>query len=121
MPLMHQPVEVSSVACHIAIVSKSNTHFRIQWLTLSIPMRYVSRMNLDQWLTEASMTDAEFARVSGVKQRALIGKYRRGRQFPSPENLRRIRDATAGAVTADDFVDHHTAISRSAAAEERAA
>jgi transcriptional regulator with XRE-family HTH domain len=68
-------------------------------------------MLLKAWLTAHKMSDAEFARLSGIGQRALVQKYRHGRQFPAPENLRRIREATNGAVTADDFVDQHAGAS----------
>jgi transcriptional regulator with XRE-family HTH domain len=64
-------------------------------------------MTLKDWLAKNKMTDAEFARVSGIGQRALVHKYRHGRQFPAPENLRRIRTATKGAVTANDFLDQN--------------
>ena len=63
-------------------------------------------MTLKEWLAQHRMSDAQFARLSGIGQRALIQKYRHGRQFPAPENLRRIKKATGGAVTADDFVDN---------------
>jgi transcriptional regulator with XRE-family HTH domain len=66
-------------------------------------------MTLKEWLAEKEMSDAAFARLSGIGQRALVQKYRHGRQFPSPENLLRIRKATKGKVTADDFVDEQTA------------
>jgi transcriptional regulator with XRE-family HTH domain len=62
-------------------------------------------MTLKDWLALKKMSDAEFARVSGIGQRALVQKYRHGRQCPAPENLRRIRVATKGAVTANDFFD----------------
>jgi DNA-binding transcriptional regulator YdaS (Cro superfamily) len=62
-------------------------------------------MKLHEWLANRKMSNAEFARISGIGQRALVQKYRRGRQFPAPGNLRRIRTATNGEVTADDFVD----------------
>jgi transcriptional regulator with XRE-family HTH domain len=65
-------------------------------------------MRLRKWLESKEMSAAEFARVSGVGQRQLIYKYLHGIQFPSPENLLRIRNATNGEVTADDFVDQHT-------------
>jgi len=81
-------------------------------------MDTVGAMKLNDWLLGADMTDAEFARVSGINHRALIGKYRRGLQFPSPDNLLRIREATGGKVTADDFVDQHAA---SAPAKDAAA
>ena len=67
-------------------------------------------MKFKDWLAEECMSDAEFARKSGIRQRALVHKYRHGRQFPSPANLRRIREATNGQVTADDFVDEQTAL-----------
>jgi DNA-binding transcriptional regulator YdaS (Cro superfamily) len=67
-------------------------------------------MKLYEWLCNRIMSDAEFARISGIGQRALVHKYRHGRLFPGPENLRRIRHATNGEVTADDFVDQHTGL-----------
>ncbi len=67
-------------------------------------------MKLSEWLCNRIMSDAEFARISGIGQRALVHKYRHGRLFPGPENLRRIRQATNGEVTADDFVDQHTGL-----------
>ena len=67
-------------------------------------------MKLSEWLCNQIMSDAEFARISGIGQRALVHKYRHGRLFPGPENLRRIRQATNGEVTADDFVDQHTGL-----------
>jgi transcriptional regulator with XRE-family HTH domain len=75
-------------------------------LTNRICIGYGGLMTLKEWLAQHRMSDAQFARLSGIGQRALIQKYRHGRQFPAPENLRRIKRATAGAVTADDFVDH---------------
>lgn len=62
-------------------------------------------MTLHEWLANRKMSNAEFARMSGIGHRALVQKYRYGRRFPAPANLRRIRTATNGAVTADDFVD----------------
>ena len=75
-------------------------------------------MKLRDWLASERMSDAEFARLSGIGQRALVQKYRHGRQFPSPTNLRRIRDATRGKVTADDFVDEQTTLSHRLAVGE---
>ena len=37
-----------------------------------------------------------------------VHNYVHGERFPTPENLLRIRVATGGLVTADDFVDQHT-------------
>lgn len=74
-------------------------------LTTRICLGYACLMTLKEWLAQHRMSDAQFARLSGIGQRALVQKYRHGRQFPAPENLRRIRTATGGAVTADDLVD----------------
>ncbi len=49
------------------------------------------------------MSDAEFARISGIGQRALVQKYRLGRQTPARENLLRIQKATGGKVMPNDF------------------
>jgi len=68
-------------------------------------------MILKDWLNRNGMSNAEFARISGIGQRALVQKYRHGRLFPAAENLRRIREATGGEVTADDFVDQHAGAS----------
>lgn len=68
-------------------------------------------MQLRAWLREKKMTDAEFARVSGIGFRQIVYRYALGKSFPSPENLLRIRQATDGQVTADDFVDQHASAS----------
>lgn len=78
-------------------------------------------MLLREWLTLEKMTDAEFARVSGVGFRQLVHKYANGSQFPSPANLLRIRDATKGQVTADDFLNHYKVSADQAAASARTA
>jgi transcriptional regulator with XRE-family HTH domain len=69
-------------------------------------------MTLKDWLAARKMSDAEFARLSGIGQRALVQKYRHGRQTPSFENLERIRKATGGIVTANDFVAQRVAALR---------
>lgn len=61
-------------------------------------------MTLDEWLKKEQMTDAAFARRSGIGLRVLIGRYRRGVSFPSRSNLERIFVATDGQVTANDFL-----------------
>jgi transcriptional regulator with XRE-family HTH domain len=66
-------------------------------------------MKLQAWLTKEKITAAEFARISGVKHRQLIWKFARGEQFPSPDNLIRISEATKGEVTAMDFLADRTA------------
>jgi transcriptional regulator with XRE-family HTH domain len=64
-------------------------------------------MKLDDWLKAEKKTSAEFARLSGIADRQAVHKYRHGERFPTPENLQRIRRATGGAVTANDFADQH--------------
>lgn len=63
-------------------------------------------MHLKQHLSETGETVGAFAARVGVDI-ATMYRYLAGTRFPTPENLRRIRKATAGAVTADDFVDQH--------------
>ena len=65
-------------------------------------------MQLDTYLSKHGLTSERFGKVAGIPSKQTIHNYRRGTRFPSPQNLRRIRDATKGAVTADDFVDQHT-------------
>ncbi len=65
-------------------------------------------MQLATYLAESGKTASEFARDSGIGSRQVVHKYLTGQRFPTPENLLRIRRATNGAVTADDFVDQHT-------------
>jgi transcriptional regulator with XRE-family HTH domain len=65
-------------------------------------------MKLDAYLNEHGLTSERFGKAAGIPSKQTIHNYRRGIRFPSPQNLRRIREATHGAVTADDFVDQHT-------------
>ncbi len=64
-------------------------------------------MKLDTYLREHGLTSVQFGKMSGIGSKQTVHKYRHGLRFPSPENLRRIREATRGAVTAEDFVDQH--------------
>lgn len=73
-------------------------------------------MTLDEWLRVRGMTSAEFGRVARIGRRQLVHKYRHGERFPTAENLRLIREATKGEVTADDFVDQHVAEAAEASA-----
>jgi hypothetical protein len=74
-------------------------------VTGRIQIGYDCLMTLEERLVKREMNNAEFAQVSGIGQRALVQKYRCGRQFPGFDNLQRIMAATHGAVTANDFVD----------------
>lgn len=65
-------------------------------------------MQLAAYLEVNRLSASEFARISGVGPRQVVHNYLKGLRFPTPENLLRIRRATNGAVTADDFVDQHT-------------
>jgi len=65
-------------------------------------------MKLDAYLRQAGLTSAQFAQIAGIGSKQTVHKYRHGLRFPSAENLKRIREATDGQVTADDFVDQHT-------------
>lgn len=64
-------------------------------------------MKLDSYIREQGLTSAQFAKVAGISSKQTVHNYRHGIRFPSPGNLRRIREATKGAVTPDDFVDQH--------------
>jgi hypothetical protein len=63
-------------------------------------------MKLATYLTANEIRSAAFGRLVGVSKQTMF-KYVRGICFPPPETLKRIREATQGAVTADDFVDQH--------------
>ena len=65
-------------------------------------------MQLAAYLKQADLSAAKFAKISGVGSRMTVHNYVHGERFPTPENLLRIRVATGGLVTADDFVDQHT-------------
>lgn len=60
-------------------------------------------MNLDRWMTETGATDEAFAVMVGVS-RPTISRIRKGKRQPSLDVMRAIWEATAGAVTANDFV-----------------
>jgi transcriptional regulator with XRE-family HTH domain len=64
-------------------------------------------MKLDDYLREHGLTSAQFAEKAGLMGKQNVHNYRHGHRFPTSKNLRRIREATNGAVTAEDFVDQH--------------
>lgn len=64
-------------------------------------------MQLDDFLKAKGFTSSRFGAACGIPSKQTIHNYRHGIRFPSPENLRRIREASRGAVTAEDFVDQH--------------
>jgi transcriptional regulator with XRE-family HTH domain len=67
-------------------------------------------MQLAAYLKVAGISAARFAEISGIGSRMTVHNYVHGQRFPSPKNLLRIRVATGSRVTADDFVDQHTAV-----------
>jgi transcriptional regulator with XRE-family HTH domain len=64
-------------------------------------------MKLDAYLREHRLTSAQFAKNAGLVGKQVVHNYRHGSRFPTPEALRRIREATNGEVTSEDFVDQH--------------
>lgn len=60
-------------------------------------------MTLDQYLTEAKITEAEFGRQVGLSQ-SQINRIRLGASYPSWEKIPAITKATKGRVRAADFV-----------------
>jgi hypothetical protein len=72
-------------------------------------------MKFDDYLRLNDLTSAQFGALAGIPAKQTVHNYRRGIRFPSPDNLVRIREATKGAVKADDFVDQYSA-QRTAAA-----
>ncbi len=65
-------------------------------------------MKLATYLETNAIKSAAFGRSVGVSKQTMF-KYVRGICFPTPSVLKRIRVATDGKVTADDFVDQHEA------------
>jgi transcriptional regulator with XRE-family HTH domain len=70
---------------------------------------------LDRYLAERGMTNVEFGRAVDASE-ATISRLRKGKQAPSYSLVLRIRDATKGAVTADDFLPASPAPAEGAAA-----
>jgi transcriptional regulator with XRE-family HTH domain len=68
-------------------------------------------MRLDHWMTETATPDEALAARVEV-DRSTISRIRRGTRMPSPEMMRKLFEATGGAVTANDFV--HSAGSEAA-------
>jgi transcriptional regulator with XRE-family HTH domain len=60
-------------------------------------------MKISDWLAKADIADSEFADRIGVSRQAL-SRYKAGARTPRPNVLARIREATNGRVTANDFV-----------------
>lgn len=63
-------------------------------------------MRLAEYLDQNDLTNTAFARLVGVKP-AAVSKWLRGTRPDWPQLLR-IRDATGGAVTPNDFLPAET-------------
>lgn len=59
-------------------------------------------MTLREWLDQSGTTQVVFAARIGVAQ-STVARWCAG-VMPRPDQLRRIRDLTGGAVTADSFL-----------------
>lgn len=62
---------------------------------------------LDSYLAGQGIANADFARRLGVSE-ATVSRLRRNKQAPSFALVARIRAATNGAVSADDFLPAET-------------
>jgi putative transcriptional regulator len=60
-------------------------------------------MKLDTYLEQAGLTHGQFAEMIGCEQ-PTITRFTKGR-VPSPDLMRKIVEATDGAVTPNDFFD----------------
>ncbi|MFT8785276.1 helix-turn-helix domain-containing protein [Gluconobacter oxydans] len=73
-------------------------------LTEQSPAWLCVSMTLDEYLKKHELTDAEFARQSGINLRKIVGDWRRGTRRPDAENMRKILVYTSGRVTPNDFI-----------------
>lgn len=67
-------------------------------------------MTLGSWREASGLTLDQLAErlgIQGAGRVRTVQRYLRAERFPDARMLRRIRDVTGGAVTADDFVDQH--------------
>jgi hypothetical protein len=60
------------------------------------------RMKLAEFLSLSKMTQADFARATGLSQQ-VVGRYVYGHRVPRTEAMARIVAVTRGAVTPNDF------------------
>ena len=61
-------------------------------------------MQLDNYMRVMRLTDADLAELVGV-DRSTVSRVRRGKTRPSWDLIRKIRTASEGLVTADDFLE----------------
>lgn len=60
-------------------------------------------MQLEAWMAEHDVGDAELAKLAQT-DRTTISRIRRGKQRPSLDLAARLAEATGNAVTPNDFV-----------------
>jgi transcriptional regulator with XRE-family HTH domain len=60
-------------------------------------------MQLSDYLAKADLSDAAFAVMIGVSRQA-VHRYKAGERAPEWSVLAKIREATGGEVTPDDFL-----------------
>lgn len=79
----------------------------IVFLTSIYAVRIFGGMTLHEYLTvektAAGLTEAVFAKRIGISQ-AHVNRLRRGEGWPQKEVMERIRAATGGRVTPNDFL-----------------
>ncbi|GBR06353.1 hypothetical protein HW511_00350 [Asaia siamensis] len=61
-------------------------------------------MKLGDYLKTNQISPRDFGLSIGIKHKATVYRYLNGLRFPSAAALDRIKSATQGKVTADDFV-----------------
>lgn len=61
-------------------------------------------MQLESYLSENDISIPQFAMKIGASNRAVVWRYLNGIRRPSDEMLERIKRATNGHVTANDFI-----------------
>lgn len=65
-------------------------------------------MTLREWLAAHHLTDGAFARRIAASESA-VRRWRVGERWPRPKAMRRITEATNGAVTPNDFFTQEAA------------
>ena len=64
----------------------------------------VGHMKLSSYMTLKGLRDGDLAAALGECSIGAIRKWRSGERIPRPEMMARIRRATDGQVTPDDFI-----------------
>ncbi|MDB5738253.1 MAG: hypothetical protein JWO65_1921 [Sphingomonas bacterium] len=60
-------------------------------------------MQLSDYLKEQKLTLTAFAKAIGTPHARTVERYAKRKSIPNKEMMRRVTEATAGAVTANDF------------------